>query len=754
MSSMTRRSFLALAGLGVLAAGGATYLHLSDPYRPGRRSPRGQLTVNRAARGTHRFGDHALSLRTDGMRLVDDAGRLVWASDHTFLLAAIGRLVAEEAVGHITVDEEIERHLTTQRVVRATTKDDECVLEGTLGERAWRLQLRSNGTRLHVTADVPGSDLVVLRSELRAPEGVHGLGEQFTDFDLRGRVVPVLTREQGVGRGREPLTTLAEITNGAGGSPTSTYAALPFAALDRRALAVRSDRVQVWDTREDTLDVRHWGETLTATWYAADSPSELLRAHTADTGRMAPLPTWTGAGAVLGLQGGTAEVQRKLDALAEADVAAVWLQDWVGQRTTSFGERLWWSWQLDTERYPGWDELVRDLHGRRIRVLGYLNCFLVDPADKPNPPRRNLYTEARSAGYLVGHPDGGPYLLDQGGFEAALLDLTHPRARAWFVETVGSHLAECGFDGWMADFGEALPFDAVLHGDDELGSDPAVWHNRWPTAWAELNQELVRRVGLEDEALVFHRSAGRGTAAAAGAFWAGDQLTTFDAHDGMASALRGMLAGGVSGMTLTHSDTGGYTGLAQPVIGVRRERELLLRWAEMNAWTPLLRTHEGNQPDRFAQAWDSGVRRPFAEQTRIFAALADYRREVVTEAASTGIPALRHGWLTHPGTRAAGTDDQFFFGERFLVVPVLHAGRTDTEAVLPPGRWVHLWSGDVHDGDATVTVPAPLGRLGVFHREGDGEAARDAERVRAAVSGCGPCLRRRCARGPGPAPSR
>mgnify|MGYP006191520133 CR=1 FL=1 len=50
-------------------------------------------------------------------------------------------------------------------------------------------------------------------------------------------------------------------------------------------------------------------------------------------------------------------------------ISAVWLQDWTGQRTTSFGDRLWWTWQLDRERYPEWEELVAELWEQGIRSV-------------------------------------------------------------------------------------------------------------------------------------------------------------------------------------------------------------------------------------------------------------------------------------------------------------------------------------------------------------------------------------------------
>lgn len=180
-------------------------------------------------------------------------------------------------------------------------------------------------------------------------------------------------------------------------------------------------------------------------------------------------------------------------------------------------------------------------------------------------------------------------------------------------------------------------------------------------------------------------------------------------------------------MTLNHSDAGGYTGLGQPLVSVSRNRELLLRWVETSVWGPVLRTHEGNLPRDNAQVYDPDCRRAFAEQTRLFGALAPYRRAIVQEAAHTGMPVLRHAWVHALGSPAARVDDAFFFGPTFFIAPTLAPGVSETTALLPPGEWVHLWTGRHCDGDADVTVGTPLGRPAVFHRSGDevGRELRD-----------------------------
>jgi alpha-glucosidase len=217
------------------------------------------------------------------------------------------------------------------------------------------------------------------------------------------------------------------------------------------------------------------------------------------------------------------------------------------------------------------------------------------------------------------------------------------------------------------------------------------------------------------DCVTWFRSGSGGMAEHAPLFWSGDQLVTYGAEDGMASALLGAFSAGVSGWPLVHSDVGGYTSVDARVTDYVRPPELNQRWAEMEAFGVVMRTHEGNRPAANAQVYDTDEsRRAYARMTRLYAALAPYRAEVVAEATRTGVPALRHGWLVHPGTAAATADRQFFFGPSVLVAPVMAEGATDVQVTFPPGTWVHLLTGETYPGDQTTTVPAPLGTPAAF----------------------------------------
>ncbi|MBM4354234.1 MAG: hypothetical protein FJ109_10640 [Deltaproteobacteria bacterium] len=445
---------------------------------------------------------------------------------------------------------------------------------------------------------------------------------------------------------------------------------------------------------------------------------------------MRPLPAWAGEGAVVALARELPESLEIVDELLSRGVriAGVWNQTWCGKAQSVIGEQVLWNWARNLEANPGWSEFVEALGGKGIRVLCYVNPMFRDPPDDV-PVERNLFEEGIAGGYFVRNGSGEVYLQKVTAFDVALLDLSSEEAREWMKGVIRAEMVEkAGCRGWMADFGEALPLDAVM-ASGETGEQ---WHNRYPVEWARLNREAVMEAGLEGEALVFSRSGFTTTPGEALLLWPRDQLTTWDRFDGMASALHGLLEGGFSGIALNHSDVGGYTSLSFLGKEYERDEELLLRWAEMNAFGPLLRTHEGNAPGQSMQVYGSeSAMAGFARMTQVFAALAPYREALFAEAAEKGWPVVRHLAMHYPDDgQAWEVDDQFLLGSELLVAPILEPcgdGGCERAVYLPEGAWVHLWTGGVHaaprDG-SFVSAPAPLGQPPVFYR--DGSAASQA----------------------------
>ena len=664
-----------------------------------------------------------------GVAHVGRPGRVLWRSipGEGFVSAARGRESVQSSRAHFTVEDEIEERLSDQSVESIEKRGEAVVVSGTLaggGERAaYTLTFSPDSDgRLRFVAEVEKPyNRVYLTYASEPEERFFGFGTQYTYFDMKGRKVPVFIQEQGIGRGAQPITFAANLQAGVGGEWYSSYASVPhYTTSESRSLFLENYEYSSFDLREaDRVQVEVFSSRMEGQILSGDSPKALIEQYTEYSGRMRPLPDWLISGAVVGMQGGTDKVRKLHRQLEDLDtpVAAFWLQDWVGQRQTSFGSQLWWNWELDRERYPGWDELVVDLENDGTRVMTYISPLLADPLEKENV-RRNLFREAERNGYLVKDRDGEPYMGRITDFSAAHVDLSNPAARDWIKDVIKENVVGDGASGWMADFGEGLPYDAVL----DSGADPKSYHNRYAEEWAEVNREAARELGQEDELVFFNRSGYTRSPRHSTLFWLGDQMVTWDRHDGIKTAVTGMLTAGLSGYSLTHSDIGGYTAIDSFPLKYHRSKELLQRWTELAAFTPVFRTHEGNRPEVNHQIYsDKESLRHFSRLAEVYAAWEPYRRELVREAAETGLPVVRHPFIHYPeDPEVYELEEQFMVGSEFMVAPVLDKGAEWVEVYLPAGRWVHLWSGETYGSEEGVhtIVEAPIGEPAVFYKKG------------------------------------
>ena len=130
----------------------------------------------------------------------------------------------------------------------------------------------------------------------------------------------------------------------------------------------------------------------------------------------------------------------------------------------------------------------------------------------------------------------------------------------------------------------------------DLVSDAFFFHNQYPFLWAQFQREVVTELGVQDEALAFHRSTAMGANRYINLFWVGDQDVNWGVNDGIKSVVTIMGHMGLSGYAHQHSDIGGYTDiLTYAGFNVTRSAELLGRWGELAAVSSAaFRSHEGD----------------------------------------------------------------------------------------------------------------------------------------------------------------
>ncbi|KAH7440311.1 hypothetical protein KP509_04G100900 [Ceratopteris richardii] len=577
----------------------------------------------------------------------------------------------------------------------------------------------------HVGREVEFSlNRIVLTYASDSDEQFFGFGEQFSFFNLKGKRVPIMVQEQGLGRGDQPITAAVNlVAERCGGDWHNTYAPMPYYITSKsRSLFLEEYNYSVFDlTKSDYVQVQVHGGEMKGRILHGQNPLQLIERYTEAAGRMKELPDWILEGAVVGMQGGTSAVRETWKKLEDIGVpiSAFWLQDWCGQRKTSIGWQLWWNWEVDKEHYAGWNELVRDLQHHGINTLAYVNPFLAQMEDKPHRCR-DMFAEAKSQGYLVKTSTGSPYMIQNTSFDAAMVDLTNEDACKWLKDVMRAFI-QTGIKGWMADFGESLPFDGKL----SSGEDPKVLHNKYPEMWAKLNREVIDECG--DDLVFFMRSAYLKSPRWATLFWEGDQMVSWQRHDGIKSAVTGLLSSGISGLAYNHSDIGGYCTVDLPFLRYRRSEELLFRWIELNAFSVVFRTHEGNLPGVNCQFHSTNQSlQHFSRFAKVYKAWAFYRKLLVKEAANKGLPIVRHMFLHYADDPqiTSISYEQFLIGTEIMVVPVLDKGHKFVWAYFPKGNdaWIHIWSRKIYETrdpkrGERVRIHAPIGYPAVFVRK-------------------------------------
>ncbi len=476
----------------------------------------------------------------------------------------------------------------------------------------------------------------------------------------------------------------------------------------RATFRLASDRDDAWQVSVD-------GAELDLVCFGGPTPMDVIRQFTALTGRP-PLPqpwafgvwktTLSGSDAVL------AEAQRLRD--EDLGVSALWVYDQLELETNSG----WNSAMGYPEgKYPDLPGLVAELHEADYKVLGYLNTqFIV------GRPRTD---EGIAKGYFLKRPDGETYLVPgpdpnpEVGIRfgtMALYDPTHPEGVPWWQGLLRSMLVDTGYDGWMHDFGEYTPRDAVF-ADGRTGDEI---RNLYPTLYQRTAAEICREV--KPDFAFFVRSGYIGSQQWAPAAWPADQHTDWSFDHGLPSIIPAALSVSICGTNTWGPDIGGFFD-AYVGSDIATSTELWIRWCQFGALTPLMRDHLGpkrmttpNAVDMWTNADTVDAWRRYA---RLHNALVAYLYAYARVAHETGVPTMRHMVLESPEQpEALQQDYQYLLGNELLVAPVVEPGITTRRVWLPAGAWFSFWDDTRYDGPGYVEVPAPIEHIPILVRGG------------------------------------
>ncbi len=308
--------------------------------------------------------------------------------------------------------------------------------------------------------------------------------------------------------------------------------------------------------------------------------------------------------------------------------------------------------------------------------------------------------------------------------EVAFYDSTNPLAREAIWNTVKRNYGDLGINVFWLDAcePEIVPLQpANMRFWAGNGMEVA---NLYPREHARAFWEGMA-AERDHDGMSFARSAWAGSQRYGAALWSGDIGVDF------ATFQRQIAAGlntAISGIPWWCADIGGFHG-GDP--DDPAYQELMIRWFQFGAFSPLFRMHGYREPHaplgrRMTggpnEVWSYGEH-AYAIMTSYLALrerLRPYLQRQMATAASAGIPPMRPLFLEFPKDPDAWTiADQFFLGPDLLVAPIVEADARSRSVYLPTGAmWTDAWTGEHFSGGARYTVHAPLERIPLFLRDG------------------------------------
>ena len=264
----------------------------------------------------------------------------------------------------------------------------------------------------------------------------------------------------------------------------------------------------------------------------------------------------------------------------------------------------------------------------------------------------------------------------------------------------------------MHDYGEYLPTDAILH--SELDIDAEQFHNKYPVMWAKMGYDAIKEAGKIGEVVFFTRAGYTGTSKYTTLVWAGDQLVNWSMDDGLASVIPAGISLGICGIGYFHSDIGGFHTFPE----IRRDKEIFMRWAELEAFSPVMRSHEGINPDLNWQFdSDDETLEHLAKMSRIYVHLKPYYKHISKEYIEKGIPLIRACYLHYENdSELHKLKYQYLLGKDLLVAPVYKPNINKWKIYFPNDAWIHIWS-NIEYTRGWQEINAPLGQPPIFYRK-------------------------------------
>ena len=449
---------------------------------------------------------------------------------------------------------------------------------------------------------------------------------------------------------------------------------------------------------------------------AGDGPKDILEKYTAVTGRAPMFPE-----NLMGLwqcklryrtQDEVLEVARKYrEEGIHIDQIVIDFFHWTVQG----------DWKFDKTYWPDPKAMIDELHAMGIRVI--VSVW-------PSVDRRSEnFGPMMERGLLIRTERGAAQTYDYQG-DCVEIDPFNPETRKYIWEVCKRNYADLGIDGFWLDNSEpdygVYDFENYRYCEGSALSCSNLYPQMFSRAFFEPMSE-----GANEAPVNLLRCGWAGSQKYGNVIWSGDVPSTFESFR---EQLQAGLNIGLAGIPWWTTDIGGFM---TDDVNDPDFRQLLIRWYQFAVYSAVLRMHGDRGPYNIPplddrdwgggylhtgqpnELWSYGEEnyRIMRKYYDVRIALHDYIRELYKEAHETGAPLIRTMFFEFPEDgKCWELQDQYMFGSRYLVAPVLYLNQFEREVYLPAGTWKNVNNGEILHGGRMVTVKAPIDEIPVFEK--------------------------------------
>ena len=528
-----------------------------------------------------------------------------------------------------------------------------------------------------------------------------GTGERFRKMDLSGQTFQLKNQDgQGVNNRRCYKNIPFYISSRMYGCfyHTSDYCKLSLADHSTRSVQFLNDHA--------TLDVFLIG---------GNTPEKILRSYRMLTGFPQMPPKWSfGIWMSRMTYFSADEVNEICDRLRQEHYPC----DVIHLDTGWFRTDWLCEWRFNPERFPDPKAFIQRLKQNGFRVSLWQLPYVAQGAEQLEEAKHNKYISQPTT-----TPDASPSGDTSGSSNfsaldyAGTIDFTYDKAVNWYKNSLLKPLLDMGVTCIKTDFGENIHMDHQYH-----SMTPERLNNIYSLLYQRAAFEITKEV--TGNGIVWARSAWAGCQRYP-LHWGGDSASSWD---GLAGSLKGGLHFGLSGFAFWSHDVPGFHSIPD-FMNSPIDENVYVRWTQFGVFSSHMRYHGTCK----REPWHYPRIAPIVKRWwKLRYKLLPYIIEQGEQSCLTGYPMVRALLMHHPHNRQVWhIDDEYYFGNDFLVCPVMNACHTSTDEskngvgtrdiYLPEGQWIDFFTGrQWQGGQWYYNVEVPLDRMPVFVRPGAG----------------------------------